>query len=676
MLVHANKKKLSGIGEKTQRKADMTESQSGTGFSYGNFWMQFKPKGELNSKQAREIQLSRGLLEKAEKRYQVSLDGIKAYEETGLLESGFRGYAKGNEIHIDDSLPAEKKERTLLHEIGHVVQIGSGMAYGNGFLNDAALEKQADAGFAAPENFVMPSSNAGPIMGEGGREKCDCLPLLKQSGLTRHHGIPMGIMKEFMEILIKNKDKLVDLPSEFMSYYEIEKGIANAIAREWRRTKEEGTIYEQPNLEKRGINLWGFLKSWGKGLAQLQELAETLEEEQRTGLQTKIDGLKKEIQSLEEGTGEPIERKSEEESDEVEMKPEEKRDEIEIKSEEEKIQYIHRELDILQNEINGELVNYFSWLSGNIVIGPRTQSRSNDPGNNLDITAISVRQELKGQGSTALSLEEYPEMIESFIEQSPQITKLLLTRCPEMIELFIKQSSEIIGSLLEQSPEIIGSFLEQSPEMVRLFLQQNMGMIELLLRRFPQMTELLLEQRMTDAFSNLCQDMMEVIVLNQVDDDGKCKKINQWQTALNNWGKTKRGQQKPYSVSKKINQCQNILDNIKRMFNQDSKCVKGKGGKVSPNSTSPNSLQNIDFIKKQILEVMQKKSVPKQTTVLDQLPSQSKSLVEKLKEILKRGGTLEWLMGESISYGESSKWEEKDNEYTALGFEEPLSKLK
>lgn len=109
--------------------------------------------------------LAPDVLQKAEERYQTPLTGLKAYEDTGLLDSGYNGYAQGNEIHIDSSLAPAKREEVLMHEIGHVVQRGSGKAQGSGLLNNPALEQQADQGFAAPQSFTMPISSTGPMMG-------------------------------------------------------------------------------------------------------------------------------------------------------------------------------------------------------------------------------------------------------------------------------------------------------------------------------------------------------------------------------------------------------------------------------------------------------------------------------------------------------------------------------
>lgn len=61
-----------------------------------------------------------------------------------------------------------------MHEIGHVVQRGSGMAHGSGLLDNPALEQQADRGFIAPPNFSIPTTNCGPILGgKGKKEKSD-----------------------------------------------------------------------------------------------------------------------------------------------------------------------------------------------------------------------------------------------------------------------------------------------------------------------------------------------------------------------------------------------------------------------------------------------------------------------------------------------------------------------
>ena len=126
----------------------------------------FAPKPMPQAERSQPMALSPEVLQKAEERYQMPLAGLKAYEDTGLLDSGYNGYAQGNEIHIDGSLAPEKREEVLMHEIGHVVQRGSGRAQGSGLLDNPALEQQADQGFSAPQSFAMPTSSTGPVMGD------------------------------------------------------------------------------------------------------------------------------------------------------------------------------------------------------------------------------------------------------------------------------------------------------------------------------------------------------------------------------------------------------------------------------------------------------------------------------------------------------------------------------
>ncbi len=106
------------------------------------------------------------IMRKGEARYQTSLEGIKMFNDSGLRERGYNGYAKGNEIHVEQNLPLEKKEDVILHEMGHVVQSGSDQANGNGLLYQSELEQQADRGFTAPANFTMPTSADGPVLGD------------------------------------------------------------------------------------------------------------------------------------------------------------------------------------------------------------------------------------------------------------------------------------------------------------------------------------------------------------------------------------------------------------------------------------------------------------------------------------------------------------------------------
>jgi hypothetical protein len=123
-----------------------------------------------SSRASREMELPRGTRSRIESRMGVSLEGLRAFEDTALRQDGFKGYAQGNEIHIDSALKGAEREHIIEHEVGHVVQRGSGLAQGSGFLNDAALEAQADTGFSAPANFTMPATATGPVMGAAGDE--------------------------------------------------------------------------------------------------------------------------------------------------------------------------------------------------------------------------------------------------------------------------------------------------------------------------------------------------------------------------------------------------------------------------------------------------------------------------------------------------------------------------
>ena len=114
-------------------------------------------------------QPTRELGERIMDRLSVPLPGLKIYEDEGLAELGERAYARGNEIHVakGEYRPyTEAGQEMLLHEAGHIVQQGAGLAHGDGLLTDTRLEAQADSGFAAPAGFAIPSSAQGaPVQG-------------------------------------------------------------------------------------------------------------------------------------------------------------------------------------------------------------------------------------------------------------------------------------------------------------------------------------------------------------------------------------------------------------------------------------------------------------------------------------------------------------------------------
>ncbi|MDR2571123.1 MAG: DUF4157 domain-containing protein [Oscillospiraceae bacterium] len=162
----------------TKRKTRLSESRGLTQASENDTSTQYDgiPNSMLNSVltermtglESRRVDIGKSMHQKIESHYGVSMPGLKVYKDEGLNEAGAYGYAKGNEIHIaaeNMNLQSQAGQSLLLHEAGHVVQQGAGLASGSGFLYDNALESSADMGFAAPQNFAMPTSSAGPVQG-------------------------------------------------------------------------------------------------------------------------------------------------------------------------------------------------------------------------------------------------------------------------------------------------------------------------------------------------------------------------------------------------------------------------------------------------------------------------------------------------------------------------------
>ena len=121
----------------------------------------------LNLLPSRETDLSSVMNARMEARFGVPLSGLRVFKDDGIKDTGMYGYARGNEVHVSDDLSGAEYERALSHEIGHVVQQGSGMVRGSGFIRDTGLESQADAGLrASPNAFSMPESAVGaPVQG-------------------------------------------------------------------------------------------------------------------------------------------------------------------------------------------------------------------------------------------------------------------------------------------------------------------------------------------------------------------------------------------------------------------------------------------------------------------------------------------------------------------------------
>jgi len=131
------------------------KSRINSDLSFGNY-----AEGALSSLHSHERQMSDSLSDSLKGRFGVDMRGMRIFEDEGLQERfGQRAYAKGNEIHLSKgeySPDTQSGLELIMHEAGHVVQQGSGMVHSHGITENAALEAQADNGFAAPDSFSMP----------------------------------------------------------------------------------------------------------------------------------------------------------------------------------------------------------------------------------------------------------------------------------------------------------------------------------------------------------------------------------------------------------------------------------------------------------------------------------------------------------------------------------------
>ncbi|MBR6738883.1 MAG: DUF4157 domain-containing protein [Oscillospiraceae bacterium] len=127
---------------------------------------------ELSALSGSEHHPTQGLRDEIQARLGVNMPGLRIFEDQGLREQyNQQAYARGNEIHVakGEYAPHTRSGMDLLmHEASHIVQQGSGIARGNGILQNSALEAQADLGMMAPSNFIMPTAATGnPIQGKG-----------------------------------------------------------------------------------------------------------------------------------------------------------------------------------------------------------------------------------------------------------------------------------------------------------------------------------------------------------------------------------------------------------------------------------------------------------------------------------------------------------------------------
>ena len=131
------------------------KSRINSDLSFGNY-----AECALSSLHSHERQMTDNLSDSLKGRFGVDMRGMRIFEDDGLQERfGQRAYAKGNEIHLSKgeySPDTRSGLELIMHEAGHVVQQGSSMVHSHGITENAALEAQADGGFAAPDSFSMP----------------------------------------------------------------------------------------------------------------------------------------------------------------------------------------------------------------------------------------------------------------------------------------------------------------------------------------------------------------------------------------------------------------------------------------------------------------------------------------------------------------------------------------
>jgi hypothetical protein len=144
---------------------------------------------QIEGLQSRPEPLSDTALGSFGERFNADFSGLRLYKDEGLSDLGQAAYARGNEIHFDSNIPVGSGAGPSLmsHELGHIVQQGSGLAQGGGILRDPALESMADTGFAAPSNFVMPASSQGaPVQGAPSQGKMLRGTVLEKAAYLTH----------------------------------------------------------------------------------------------------------------------------------------------------------------------------------------------------------------------------------------------------------------------------------------------------------------------------------------------------------------------------------------------------------------------------------------------------------------------------------------------------------
>ena len=131
----------------------------------------------------RKVDLPQSLQAKMERSFGMDLSGVELYESQAVADGGAQAVAQGRRIGFAPGaldFGSRQGQALLGHELSHLRSQALGQARGQGFLQDAALERQADREGALAAGGQMAASVT-PLSGATPLASCDPMQAKKQT---------------------------------------------------------------------------------------------------------------------------------------------------------------------------------------------------------------------------------------------------------------------------------------------------------------------------------------------------------------------------------------------------------------------------------------------------------------------------------------------------------------
>lgn len=131
----------------------------------------------------RKVDLPQSLQAKMERSFGMDLSGVELYESQAVADGGAQAVAQGRRIGFAPGaldFGSRQGQALLGHELSHLRSQALGQAWGQGFLQDAALERQADREGALAAGGQMVASVT-PLSGATPLASCGPMQAKKQT---------------------------------------------------------------------------------------------------------------------------------------------------------------------------------------------------------------------------------------------------------------------------------------------------------------------------------------------------------------------------------------------------------------------------------------------------------------------------------------------------------------